>query len=106
MFTPYGETKDGFENQYGVNYLSHFLLTLLLLPLMKNAGSPEEKARIVNVSSCAHLLGDVQFDDINHKWVEISLIIYSYLQSNVKVQKIDFNIQYADFSTFHRKIPR
>uniref|UniRef100_A0ABD2WPW5 Dehydrogenase with different specificities related to short-chain alcohol dehydrogenase n=1 Tax=Trichogramma kaykai TaxID=54128 RepID=A0ABD2WPW5_9HYME len=67
MFTPYGETEDGFENQYGVNYLSHFLLTLLLVPLLSKAGTEERYSRVVNVSSCAHLLGDIRFDDINHK---------------------------------------
>ncbi|XP_016841908.1 dehydrogenase/reductase SDR family member on chromosome X [Nasonia vitripennis] len=67
MFTPYGETKDGFEEQYGVNYLSHFLLTVLLIPLLKNAGTADCFARVVNVSSCAHLLGDINFEDVNHK---------------------------------------
>ncbi|XP_014216438.1 retinol dehydrogenase 12 [Copidosoma floridanum] len=67
MFPPYGETEDGFEEQYGVNYLSHFLLTVLLIPLLKNAGDSGHPAKIVNVSSCAHLLGDINFDDINRR---------------------------------------
>ncbi len=46
-----GVTRDGFETTFGVNHLGHFLLTLLLLPLLRAAGT----ARIVNVSSVAHL---------------------------------------------------
>jgi len=41
------ESADGFELRFAVNYLAGFLLTYLLLPLMR-AGAP---ARIVNVSS-------------------------------------------------------
>lgn len=67
MFTPYGETKEGFEQQWGVNYLSHFLLTSLLMRMLKAAGTAEEKARIVNVSSCAHEAGTINFPDINSK---------------------------------------
>ncbi|XP_063992141.1 retinol dehydrogenase 12 isoform X2 [Diachasmimorpha longicaudata] len=67
MFPPYQETVDGFEQQWAVNYLSHFLLTALLMPLLQNAGSSENAARVVNVSSCAHLLGEMNFNDINYK---------------------------------------
>jgi NAD(P)-dependent dehydrogenase (short-subunit alcohol dehydrogenase family) len=70
MFTPYKETKDGFEEQYAVNYLSHFLLTISLIPLLKKAGTSEYYSRIVNVSSCAHLLGNINFDNINLKYDE------------------------------------
>ncbi|KAK0167577.1 hypothetical protein PV327_004956 [Microctonus hyperodae] len=66
MFTPYGETCDGFEQQWVVNYLSHFLLTAMLMPLLCNAGTFQNSARIINVSSCAHLLGVINFDDINY----------------------------------------
>lgn len=69
MFTPYTETVDGFEEQWGVNYLSHFLLTILLLPLLKagSVNNSQQSSRIVNVSSCAHLLGKINFKDINNK---------------------------------------
>ncbi|XP_046422786.1 dehydrogenase/reductase SDR family member on chromosome X-like isoform X1 [Neodiprion fabricii] len=77
MFTPYSETKEGFEQQWGVNYLSHFLLTSLLLPLLKAAGSQNESARIVNVSSCAHLVGTINFDDINFKKSFITSAAYA-----------------------------
>lgn len=67
MFCPYQETVDGFEEQWAVNYLSHFLLTSLLLPLLKAGGLPEQSSRIVNVTSCAQLLGKTNFNDVNDK---------------------------------------
>lgn len=68
MNTPKKETADGFEMQFGVNHLGHFLLTELLLPALKN-GAP---SRIVNVSSCYHdkaqgRPGEIHFDDLNYK---------------------------------------
>ena len=56
------KTGDGFETDIQVNYLSSFLLTLLLLPLLKKS----TKARVVNVSSGAYLLSQLQLDNINH----------------------------------------
>ncbi|XP_024874335.1 retinol dehydrogenase 11-like isoform X1 [Temnothorax curvispinosus] len=62
MFTPYEITEDGFEIQLQSNYLGHFLLTLLLLPKMQSSGPG---CRIVNVSSLAHIFGQIHYDDIN-----------------------------------------
>lgn len=55
------ETMQGFESAFGINYLGHFLLTLLLLPLLEQS----EQGRVVMMSSVAHAWGDVRFDDIN-----------------------------------------
>lgn len=49
-------TKDGYEFQFEVDYLSHFLLVNLLLPQLTAAGSREDPARIINVSSSAHFV--------------------------------------------------
>ncbi|CAF3292678.1 unnamed protein product [Rotaria socialis] len=61
MATPYSKTVDGFESQFGVNHLAHFLLTTSLLPELK-AGKP---SRVVVVSSLANKRGGINWDDIN-----------------------------------------
>ncbi|MDX7949598.1 oxidoreductase [Lichenihabitans sp. Uapishka_5] len=53
------DTRDGFELQFGTNYLGHFALTGRLLPLLRRSRS----ARLVNVASLAHLRGRIDFAD-------------------------------------------
>lgn len=50
-------TADGFEAQFGTNYLGHFALTLRLLPWLRGG-------RVVNVSSLAHRRARIAFDDL------------------------------------------
>jgi len=57
------ETQEGFEKTIGINYLGHFLLTNLLLPILKQ--TPE--ARILNVSSNAYFQGKIDLDDLHLK---------------------------------------
>jgi len=61
MALPYSRTADGFEMQLGVNHLGHFALTGLLLEPLLAASA----ARVVNVSSGAHRMGSIRFDDLN-----------------------------------------
>lgn len=57
------ETADGLELQFGVNHIGHFMLTLLLLTLLKKSSD----GRIVMVGSGAHKVGKLYFDDYNLK---------------------------------------
>lgn len=59
MMPKQGKTKDGFERQIGINHLGHFALTGLIKPLL-NKG-----ARVINVSSQAHLMGKLNLEDIH-----------------------------------------
>lgn len=61
MAVPYRLTEDGFEVQFGTNHLGHFALTGLLFPLLLKA----KAARVVNVSSQAHQIGRMRFDDLS-----------------------------------------
>lgn len=60
MAIPRRTTADGFEMQLGTNHLGHFALTGLLLPLILKTPA----ARVVTVSSSAHLLGRINFADL------------------------------------------
>lgn len=55
-------TEDGIEQTFAVNHLGYFLLTSLLLDLLR-ASAP---ARIVNVSSTGHYRGDLDFGDLQY----------------------------------------
>ncbi len=61
MAIPKRKTTDGFEMQFGVNHLGHFALTGLLFDILKSTGG----SRVVNVTSMAHNIGKIRFDDIN-----------------------------------------
>src|SRR5208282_4044606 len=60
MALPYCRTADGFEMQFGTNHLGHFALTGLLLDRLLAA----DGARVVTVSSSAHRMGQIRFDDL------------------------------------------
>ena len=53
-------TEDGYELQFGTNYLGHFALTAHLLPLLCKSAH----ARVVNLSSVAARAGAIHFDDL------------------------------------------
>lgn len=57
------ETSDGFELQFGTNYLGHFALTAGLLPLLRNGNG----TRVVTLSSVAARGGAIDFDDLGAK---------------------------------------
>lgn len=72
MATPYLLSEDGYESQFQTNYLSHFLLTYHLLPLLEATAqsTPEGTVRIVNVSSMGHaatLKEGITFEDTGLK---------------------------------------
>ncbi|MCG8672189.1 MAG: oxidoreductase [Pseudomonadales bacterium] len=61
MAPPFGTTADGFESQFGTNHLGHFALTGQLLPLLEAA----ESGRVVVLSSIAHRMGKINFNNLN-----------------------------------------
>lgn len=85
-------THDGFELQFGTNYLSHFALTARLLPLLRAGRDTRVGTRVVNVSSGAdRLLSDIHFDDLQwerryHPW-------RAYAQSKLAMSLFAFELQ-------------
>ena len=61
MAPPLGKTADGFELQFGANYLGHFALTGLLFDLIIHT----PRARVITVSSGGHRFGEIDFDNLN-----------------------------------------
>lgn len=53
-------TADGFELQFGINFLGHFALTARLMPLLRKG----HQARVVTMSSFANRSGTINFDDL------------------------------------------
>lgn len=55
------ESTDGYEMLFQVNYLSHYLLTELLLPILKTSAP----SRIINITSRSQIA--INFDDLNQE---------------------------------------
>jgi NAD(P)-dependent dehydrogenase (short-subunit alcohol dehydrogenase family) len=60
---PFTRDRRGYEAQFSTNHLGHFQLTVRLWPALKLAGH----ARVVSLSSAAHRLSPVDFDDPNYE---------------------------------------
>ncbi|BCR90341.1 uncharacterized protein ACHE_60227S [Aspergillus chevalieri] len=79
MVPPYGTTKDGFETQFGVNYLANFLLVKLLLPKVRPAGA---ESSVIIVASSAVRSGKVEFGDVGFTEGRTYDPLVAYAQSN------------------------
>ncbi|MEM7105801.1 MAG: SDR family oxidoreductase [Bacteroidota bacterium] len=81
-------TEDGIESTFAVNHLGPFMITNLLFPLLRNT----DNARIVNVSSVAHKLGE--FDEDNLQLDQKYKAFQAY--SNSKLMNILFTRELGD----------
>ena len=64
MATPFRRTVQGFEWQFGINYLGHFLLTQLLLDKLEaTAQRGGDGTRLIMLTSQAHRLGQIHWED-------------------------------------------
>ncbi|KAI0516982.1 short chain dehydrogenase [Xylaria bambusicola] len=82
MACPQGKTKDGFETQFGINHLAHFLLFNLLKDALLASATPSFNSRVVSVASGAHRNGEINFDDLNLEHTEYNPIV-PYRQSKL-----------------------
>lgn len=74
------KTEEGFDMTFGTNHLGHFLLTDLLLPLIKKAAATENsRPRIINLSSCAHFSGRINEESLA---AYLTTLQHDYLKSN------------------------
>ncbi|KAK8783069.1 hypothetical protein V5799_015591 [Amblyomma americanum] len=80
------ETEDGFEVTFQANHLGHFLLTNLLLGLLKKTAP----SRIINVGSTAHWFGRFEVDNIGFK-----RYIQNRIYSNTKLYNMLFTVELA-----------
>ena len=71
MACPEARVGPGWESQFGINHMGHFALTAALMPLLTQTPG----ARVVALSSTAHKMSDIHWDDINFtrtpydKWI-------------------------------------
>lgn len=83
-------THDGFELEFGINHLGHFLLTHLLLPVLEASATATEPARVITVSSIRHIPGKggkgakFDFDNLKgEKWYDPRLFYNNTKLANV-----------------------
>ena len=80
-------TADGFELQFGTNYLGHFALTAQLLPLLQKGNAP----RVISLSSIAAREGAMSFDDLQAEQRYRPMAVYA--QSKLACLLFAFELQ-------------
>ncbi|NNE53633.1 MAG: SDR family NAD(P)-dependent oxidoreductase [Sulfitobacter sp.] len=66
MACPEARVGPGWESQFGINHMGHFALTRDLIPLLQKTPA----ARVVALSSTAHKISDIRWDDIQYERTE------------------------------------
>lgn len=85
----YQITKDGYENNFGINHLGHFALTGLLLPhLLKTKNS-----RVVTISSMTHGLGKMDFTNLMYDGGSGYRAMAAYSRSKLANMLFTFELQ-------------
>ncbi|MEM7371970.1 MAG: SDR family NAD(P)-dependent oxidoreductase [Bacteroidota bacterium] len=93
MRCPKWRTAQGFEMQYGVNHLGHFLLTNLLADLLRKTGTKDNPSRVINVSSIGHKRARLDFSDLNLEKQPDSEYNPRQVYCNSKIMNILFTLE-------------
>nr|XP_034830224.1 retinol dehydrogenase 13-like [Maniola hyperantus] len=81
------KTEDGNHLGMQVNYFGPFLLTNLLLPLLKSSAP----SRIVNVSSSIHMYGEVDFRNLNMEKYWSDYLVYANSKLYLNLMTLDLS---------------
>jgi len=92
MACPQMLTKEGWDLQFAVNHIGHFILTKGLIPVLKKATEP----RIVTLSSTGHKLSGIQWDDINFENSYDKWQAYGQSKTAASLLAIEINSRYRD----------
>lgn len=78
--SPYSQTPEGIEAQFGANHIGHFLFTNLIMSKLigheGNESGSGRTARVINVASDGYRLGPVRFDDWNFDVTSPSFFLF------------------------------
>ena len=92
FMVPFQKTEDGFELHFQVNHLGHFLLTQMLIDLLKKSAP----SRIINVSSMAYSFATVEdFDNIGKEEKYSGSVAYSITKLANVVYTKELHRKYA-----------
>lgn len=91
MATPFARTVDGYENQFGTNYLGHFALITWLDKLLS------ENSRVILVSSQAHRVSDIDLSDLDYEYQEYDpFVAYGRSKTAICLFALEFDRRYRE----------
>jgi len=91
----YTATEDGYETQFAVNHLAHFLLTHELIPLLKAAPA----ARVLTVSSNSHRKMRIHWNDVMLRRRYNTLLAYKQSKLANVLFSAEFNRRFGETTT-------
>jgi NAD(P)-dependent dehydrogenase (short-subunit alcohol dehydrogenase family) len=97
MQAPLRRTVEGWESQFATNHLGHFRLALQLQDYLTHAAAERGEARIVALTSSAHMTSPVDFDDIHfHKRAYDPSVAYSQSKTANALFAVEANSRWRE----------